>query len=447
MSPAKRPFGFWSTTFLVVANMIGAGVFTTSGFSFADLGDRQFVLLAWFCGGFIALCGAYSYGQLAQRIAESGGEYLFLSRMVHPAIGFVAGWVSLFAGFTGAIAFAATVFEAYALPDAIRPEWYQPGMLGIASILVFGCLHALVLRVGLGAQNFVVIAKICLLCAFIGFAIRYFPSGWEGMQMTTEPVGFSISKMAGTLVWISLSFSGFNAAIYISGEVRNPKLTVPRALLTGTLLVTLFYLLLNFVFLYGPSPDAVKGEADIAAIAAEAIGGERLAILIRVIVSVATLSSVSSMLIAGPRVYAQMAKDGVFPGWFRVSNRGDLDVPVKAIWLQVVLACLMVYFTQIRGLLDYLGFTLSVSAALTVACIFWTQREKETSKGRSFAILVASIYVFVTLGLAGLSLYNQTAQLYGFMLTIVSGLILYYLIQWTGSPGSRGVGESPASER
>jgi len=426
---SRRPFGYWSTTFLVVANMIGAGVFTTSGFSLADLGDRQYVLLAWCCGGIIALCGAYSYGQLAQRIAESGGEYLFLSRMVHPAVGFVAGWVSLLAGFTGAIAFAATVFEAYALPDAIRPQWCPPGMLGIASILIFGFLHAFVLRVGLGAQNIVVLAKVGLLCAFIGFAMRYFPGGWEGMQVTTEPVGFSLSKMAGTLVWISLSFSGFNAAIYISGEVRDPKRTVPRALLTGTLLVTLFYLLLNFVFLFGPSPVAVKGEADIAAIAAKAIGGEQLAFLIRVIVSVATLSSVSSMLIAGPRVYAQMAKDGVFPHWFRSAKQGGLDVPVKAICLQVVLACLMVYFTQIRGLLDYLGFTLSVSAALTVACIFWTQREEETTQGRGFAIFVASIYVSVTLGLAGLSLYNQFSQLYGFLVTIVSGLILFSLMK------------------
>ena len=104
----------WSATFLVVANMIGAGVFTTSGFSFADLGDRQFVMYAWLIGSIVAICGAISYGQLAQRITESGGEYLFLSRMVHPSIGFVAGWVSLLAGFTGAIAFAATAFESYA---------------------------------------------------------------------------------------------------------------------------------------------------------------------------------------------------------------------------------------------------------------------------------------------------------------------------------------------
>ena len=123
--------------------MIGAGVFTTSGFSFADLGSRQYVLLAWALGGGVAICGAISYGQLAQRITESGGEYLFLSRMLHPAIGFMAGWVSLLAGFTGAIAFAATAFESYALPDSIRPAWYVSGSAGVLTIVVFGLLHSL----------------------------------------------------------------------------------------------------------------------------------------------------------------------------------------------------------------------------------------------------------------------------------------------------------------
>lgn len=412
--------------------MIGAGVFTTSGFSLADLGDREFVILTWLIGGLVALCGAYSYGQLAQRIAESGGEYLYLSRMVHPLVGFVAGWVSLLAGFTGAIAFAATVFESYALPESIKPAWMQPGMLGITVILIFGALHSLILKVGLRTQNLIVILKVGLLLGFVLYAFAYFPGSWPGMQLATETTEFSISKMAATLVWISLSFSGFNAAVYIAGEVEDPKRTVPRALLTGTLLVTLFYLLLNVIFIYGASPQATSGQADVAAVAAKAIGGEALANLIRVIVSIATLSSVSSMLIAGPRVYAKMADDGVFPRWFQASQRQGLEVPVKSIWLQVVLACIIVYFSNIKDQLDYLGFTLSVSAALTVACIFWTQRESESWKDRRLAISIAAVYVAVTLGLAVLSVSDRPLQLWGFTATIFSGVILYSGMKWIG---------------
>ncbi len=409
--------------------MIGAGVFTTSGFSLADLGDREFVILAWLIGGLVALCGAYSYGQLAQRIAESGGEYLYLSRMVHPLAGFIAGWVSLLAGFTGAIAFAATVFESYAIPDSMKPNWLQPGMLGITAILIFGALHSLILKVGVRAQNLIVILKIGLLLGFVLYAFAYFPGSWPGMELATEPTEFSISKMAATLVWISLSFSGFNAAVYIAGEVEDPKRTVPRALLAGTLLVTLFYLLLNVIFVYAAKPQLTAGQPDVAAVAAQAIGGDALANLIRVIVSVATLSSVSSMLIAGPRVYAKMADDGVFPSWFQASQRQGYEVPVKSIWLQVILACGVVYFSNIKEQLDYLGFTLSVSAALTVACIFWTQRERETWKGRRLAVAIAAVYVAVTIGLAALSVSDRPWQLLGFVLTIASGIVFFSVMK------------------
>ena len=420
------PFGLWSATFLVVANMIGAGVFTTSGFSFADLGDRQYVMWAWLIGSIIAICGAISYGQLAQRITESGGEYLFLSRMVHPAVGFVAGWVSLLAGFTGAIAFAATAFESYAIPEPIRPSWFQPGMAGIASILVFGLLHSIVLKTGLLTQNLVVVFKLVLLAVFVAIAFSYYPSGWEGMSIETEPVPFSIYALASTLVWISLSFSGFNAAVYITGEVDNPKKNVPRSLLIGTLVTSMLYLALNCVFVYGAAPDNIKAVPDVAIAASQAIGGERLALLIRVIVSVALLSSVSSMVVAGPRVYAKMAEDGVFPRLFNVNQS---SVPVAAIWLQVILASVVVYFTTLKSLLDYLGFTLSVSAALTVACIFWTRRAHDTSLQRLFFSGIAMIYVSATLLLAILSAINRHQQLIGFAATAVSGLILFYAIK------------------
>ena len=126
MSVTPPRFGLLTLVSLVVANMIGAGVFTTSGFALADLGTPDRVMVAWLTGGVLAVCGALSYGALVRRITDSGGEYLFLSRVIHPAAGFVAGWVSLLAGFTGAIAFAASALEAYALPAAARPEWF-PG--------------------------------------------------------------------------------------------------------------------------------------------------------------------------------------------------------------------------------------------------------------------------------------------------------------------------------
>ena len=408
--------------------MIGAGVFTTSGFSLADLGDRRFVMLAWLIGGLIAICGAISYGRLAQRITESGGEYLFLSRLVHPSIGFIAGWVSLLAGFTGAIAFAATAFESYAIPDSIRPQWLQPGMAGIAAIVLFGVLHSVVLKTGLLAQNLIVIFKLALLVGFVLFAFAKFPTGWEGWQVQTEPAKFSIYAIASTLVWISLSFSGFNAAVYVTGEFENPKRNVPRALMLGTIIVTLFYLALNFIFVYGASPDKITAVPDVAAATSQAIGGDQLATLIRIIVSVALLSSVSSMIVAGPRVYAKMASDGVFPRLFSSTSRSELSIPVTAIWLQVAFASLVVYFSSIKSLLDYLGFTLSVSAALTVACIFWSHQSSDVKANRTWYSIVAFLYVAATLVLAILAVIGRPQQLIGFAITLASGMVAYWLM-------------------
>jgi len=415
---------------MVVANMIGAGVFTTSGYALADLGDRQFVMLAWGIGGVISICGAVSYGQLAQRISESGGEYLFLSRLLHPSIGFIAGWVSLLAGFTGAIAFAATAFESYAIPVSIRPTWLEPGLIGIATIALFGVLHSVVMKIGLWTQNFIVVLKLILLSGFIVFAFMTFPSGWDGMQIQTDTAEFSIYALASTLVWISLSFSGFNAAVYVASEVEDPKRNVPRAMLFGTTIVGLFYLALNFIFVFGTTPEKVKAIPDVAAIAAQAIGGDFLALLIRIIVSVALLSSVSSMIVAGPRVYAKMASDGVFPKIFYSKERNQSSIPSAAIWLQVILASSVVYFSTIKSLLDYLGFTLSVSAALTVACVFWSRRAQDNRLTRVVYSLIASIYVFATIGLAVLSVIGRPQQLVGFAITIVSGLFVYFLLRW-----------------
>ena len=337
------------------------------------------------------------------------------------------------AGFTGAIAFAATAFETYILPESLQPDWYRPGMVAIASVVVCGLLHAGVLRTGLLAQNGVVGLKLILLVAWIGWAMARFPGHWQGWTVTTDPVPFSVFSLASTLVWISLSFSGFNAAVYVTGEVERPEINVPRGLLWGTLIVTALYLILNAIFLYGPPPEKILGAKEVAAIAAHSLGGVRLAWLVRAIVSLALLSSVSSMIVAGPRVYAKMAQDELFPRWFRASSRGEVDVPVTAIGLQVLLASILICFSTLQSLLDYLGFTLSVSAALTVACLFWSGSQDRSTRAWVVYSLIAAVYVTATLALAGLSAFHRPQQGIGFVATITSGLILYGLIRWRQS--------------
>ena len=295
--------------------MIGAGVFTTSGFAMGDLGSPAYVLAAWLVGGIVALMGAFSYGALARLIPLSGGEYIFLSRSIHPLVGFIAGWVSLLAGFTGAIAYAAITFEAYLTPlfgDAFLPSKLLATLVILAAVFI----HGLRVKGGAIIQNMAVILKLALLSGFILFAFFWtMPSTWEGVAayQGSAPATFSITAFSLTLMWVSFSYSGFNAAVYIAGEVDNAGTLVPRAMVYGTLVTLVVYVLLNTIFVFAPVPASIAFQQDVAAVAAEVLGGEGLALLVRLIIIVALFTSVSAMVMIGPRVYARMAEDGLMP--------------------------------------------------------------------------------------------------------------------------------------
>jgi amino acid transporter len=406
---------------LIIANMIGAGVFTTSGFALSDLGSANRVMAAWVVGGIIALSGALSYAGLVRYMTESGGEYLFLSRVIHPVAGFIAGWVSLLAGFTGAIAFAARAFETYAFPT--RPEWLPSGVAASAMVLLAAVVHGVRVETGAAFQNFIVFLKVAMLVLFLAFAASVaLDAGPAAPAPTVMP--FSVATFAGSLVWISLSYSGFNAAVYVAGEAKDAQRNAPRALLIGTLIVTVLYVALNAAFVYLPPFEAVVGKADVAAAAAQAIGGDAAALGIRAVTVVALITSVFSLVMAGPRVYARMAEDGVFPQFFRF---GGGSAPTAAIAAQALLAVGVIALSDLRGLLSYLGFTLSLSGALTVASLFVIARRHGRQAvsvwGYPFTPL---LYVVATLVLAGIAGRRQPVELLTAVITIVSGSVVYY---------------------
>ena len=355
-----RGFGFWTLTFLVVANMVGAGVFTTSGFTLESLSDPWFVMLAWLVAGIIALCGAFSYGLLVKQMPVSGGEYAFLSSSGFPFVGFVAGWVSLLAGFSGAIAYAALALEEY-LPGDL------PAKVPAAGVVVLGALaHGLSRVIGAATQNVAVGLKLMLLLAIVGYGTWSMTSlEWQGESSSDPRDGPMILGFAQALVWISLSYSGFNAAVYLAGESNSAKV-VAKSLLAGTMIVGLFYLILNGFFVLAPPSEIVVGQADVAAVAAGWIGGGRFENFVRFVILLALLTSVLSMMMAGPRVYGKMAEDGLLPKVFAVQTNRVWP----AVSLQMGFALILIFFGSLQDLLGYLGLTLSLCAAASVLCLF-----------------------------------------------------------------------------
>ncbi len=371
MPPAmteSRQIGTLSAAALVVANTIGAGVFTTSGFAIADLHTPERVLFAWLCGGVLAGAGALSYGAMARQIPESGGEYTYLAQVVHPCAGFVAGWVSLLGGFTAPIAAAALTLEAYVghlIGPDLTGKWVGIGAIALA------CLAHLRLQRGIRLQNIAVAIKVSMLIAFAfggGWLVYSRPStGAEGVAAAPP---FEVASFAMSLVWISFAYSGWNAAVYVGGLVRHPRTALPRALMLGVACVGVVYVAVNAVFLYAAPVQEIAGRPDIAVVAAVAIGGPALGAAVSLLVALALLTSISSMVMAGPRVYTRMAEDGVFPGWLRAGEA----VPVRAVLLQGVAASVVVWSADLVAVLGYVGLLLGLSAAATVAALLYMRR-------------------------------------------------------------------------
>lgn len=415
----RRRLGPWSASALVAGNMIGAGVFTTSGFAMADLGDPRWVLLAWFAGGLIALCGALSYGGLARRIPRSGGEYTFLSESLHPALGFTAGWISLLAGFTAPIAVAALAFEQYlasAFDDLSPARW-----AGSAAVLVAGLLHGIRLRGGAWAQNAIVAAKLALLVGLVAWGGAVIAR--QGAPPLASPPPLDVGGFAVTLVWVSFAYSGWNGAVYLAGEIRDPERNLARVLWLPTAAVVLLYLALNAVFLFSGPAAALAGRAEVGAVAAGQLGGPALQRGVVGIVCLALLTSITAMVMAGPRVYAQMARDGYLPRWFAHGT----DAPAAAIALQVGLALAVMRVAGLRELLGYVGFTLGLSAAATVV---GAMRLRYLEGAERISLpgypLLPALFVAATLASAAFLVWREPAQAAFGAATALLGLPLYY---------------------
>lgn len=413
MDISKRQLGLVTATAIVVANMIGTGVFTTSGFLLGDLKSPWRVLAVWLVGGIMAALGALSYGALAKRIPESGGEYIFLSRTLHPAAGYVAGWISLLVGFSAPLAAAAFAFGEYSKPFLFG---CPPQLAGSILLLLFACVHSIDVKRGAFIQNFAVFLKVLIIAGFIIFA-----TGRLNPQPVNVSGDFPWALFGVSLVWVSFSYSGWNAAIYIAGEIKNPERNLPLSLILGTGVVTAIYLALNAVFVFSAPVETLAGKLEVGRIAATALGGEIWGDLVSAIVALVLISSVSSMIMAGPRVYAQMAADGYLPRWF-IQSSGP---PRTAIAFQFFLALLMLWSATFDSLLTYIGFTLGLSTAATVSGLIKLRLKEGNSLKVPGWPVVPVIFILAVTAMTCFSILRRPKEsLFGFA-TILVGLIVY----------------------
>ncbi|QDS92992.1 Serine/threonine exchanger SteT [Roseimaritima multifibrata] len=438
-SDPRRPLTTLSLTCLVVANMIGVGVYTSSGYALASLQDPGRVVWVWGIAGLIAIAGAFSYSGLAKQVSESGGEYLFLARGVHPLAGFMAGWISLVAGFSGAVGLSALAFADH-LP-ALDPSYRLPIAIGL--VLIVSLLNWIGIGPTAKIQNGMVLVKLAILVAFgfLGIATLLQPSESmdAGANLSAIPVPWEWGAVASTLMWVSFSYAGYNAAIYIAGAARNCQASVPRAMVWGTLGVTLLYVLLNAVFVFVIPPQAFTDDnrGQVALLAASYVGGPWLVEIIRLTILVSLATSVIAMTQIGPHVYGQMARDGLLPKWLETAQA----TPRSGIVLQGVIVIFLIVNSSFLGLLDYLAFLLSISSAATVACLF-LPAFRGTRGNRPVVLwpVLPAFFVIVTLAIAGYAFHfrwtTDSAGVLKALIVLPLGLVVYGLVKLTRSPVS-----------
>jgi APA family basic amino acid/polyamine antiporter len=416
----------FTATAIVVADMVGIGVFTSLGFQVLDITSGFSLILLWVVGGVVALCGAVCYAELAAMFPRSSGEYNFLRRSYHPVAGFLAGWLSATVGFAAPIALAAMAFGEYF--KAVVPG-APPLVLGIAVTWLIALVHLAGIRFGSAFQIAWTALKLALIAALIvaGFAlgtpqpVSFAPSPSDLSHIASAP--FAIA-----LVFVMYSYSGWNAATYIIEEIRNPERSLPRALLAGTLIVLALYVGLNAAFLYSTPIAAMAGKIDVAVIAGSHILGERGGQVVGLLICLGLVSSISAMTWIGPRVAMVMGEDfSVLRVFARRSRR---NVPAAAIVLQLLVSTVLLFTRSFEAVLDLIQFSLSFCAFLTVAGVI-KLRITRPDLPRPYRAWLYPVTPLVFLTITAYMMYylvtNRPVQSFAGFLVMLAGLALYGL--------------------
>ncbi|MBA4409901.1 MAG: amino acid permease [Odoribacter sp.] len=387
----QHQIGLFPASNIVIANMVGAGIFTTSGLLMSGLGNPWFLIILWVVGGIIALCGALSYAELGAAMPQAGGEYIFLSRLYSPLFGFLSGWVSFVAGFSAPIAASAIGFSHYlfrAFPElanvgnhGLFPGEHLDKILAIFLILLFTLIHLHGLKFGSKIQNYLTIMKVVLIVVLIVAGLSFGKGDFAHFsQGATIDFNFSTLKTFGlSLMWIMFAYSGWNASTYIGSEIKNPERNIPRSLLYGTGIVMILYVLLNLVFVYATPPDGMKDVISIGGLTVKNLFGSSMEFAFSLLIAFALFSSLSAFIIIGPRVYYSMARDGYF-FQFAAKVHPRYHVPSAAIIMQAVLAIIMVLSGTFDQILTYMGFSLGIFPILAVAAVFKLRAEGKNKR-------------------------------------------------------------------
>jgi len=427
LTQLSKKFSANTAMSIVIANMIGTGVFTSLGFQLLDIRSAPVILLLWVIGGVLALCGALCYAELGAALPRSGGEYNFLGQIYHPAAGFISGWISSTIGFAGPTALAAITSATY-----LNAVFSQVPIVATAAVLVLvvGLIH---LGSRQGSARFQLVftgLKILLIGLFIIAAwwhvdrlqeIRWYPTSEDLPLITT-------GAFAVALIYVNYAYTGWNAATYLVGEVEGGGRHLPRILFVGTAIVTVIYLLLHVMFLNVAPMEAMSGKLEIGFVVASFAFGEEASRLVGMMLALLLVSTVSAMVIAGPRALQVIGQDFHALRFLAIENKQG--IPAAAIAFQTLMTLVLVLTSTFETILVFSSFTMALNTLITVLGVA-VLRRKNPTQTRSYSVplypLPMLIYVGITFWTLVFVLFERPVEaLIGGGL-ILTGWLFYWL--------------------
>jgi APA family basic amino acid/polyamine antiporter len=423
---SQKKISLVTATNLVVANMIGTGIFTSLGFQIAGITTSDLALIAlWVVGGILALCGALSYAELATALPKSGGEYHYLSKIYHPSVGFLSGWISVIVGFPAPIALAGLAFGEYF--NVFAPG-IPPLVLSLLVIWIITLVHLFGIRVEEMFQNASTFLKIGLILVLIVAGLMIANPLPLNMIPDHKALKILVSHtFAVDLVYVMYAYSGWNAATYVTEEVRNPAKNVPWALLIGTVAVTVLYLLLNYVFLRTTPKPILSGQLKVGLLAGRAIFGPTRGNIVGALISLGLIATISAMAWIGPRITKRMAED--LPKLRLLGKTSAKGTPYAATIFQLIIVTILVTTGTFETVLFYTQFSLLLCSFLTVLGLI-VLRVREPKLERPYKVwgypATPIVFLAITLWMMSYVIVDKTTESLLGLMTMIAGLIIYF---------------------
>ena len=380
--------------------MIGTGVFTSLGFQLVDIQSAPAIIMLWLIGGLSALCGALSYAELGAALPRSGGEYHFLTDIYHPCAGFISGWVSATVGFAAPTALAALTFGSYLNSSGVNVD---PSWMATVAIVALTAAHCSTHRHSGSTQTLFTLLKLILIVVFSVTALTLSPMETQAsfLWRTEDTVLLGSGAFAVSLIYVNYAYSGWNAATYISGELAAPQQSLPWVLGVSTTVVAALYCLLNVVFLSVAPMEAMVGKVEVGVIAAEFAFGKTIGAAMGLLLALLLISTISAMILAGPRVLHRIGQD--YPRFAPLARENRDGIPVTAILLQSGTALLFLWTASFEQILVFSGATMALNTFATVLGLF-VLRWKRPHLSRPFRVTLYPLTPLIFLSITGWTL-------------------------------------------